>query len=197
MNPSIKPLNITAAALITQFLLIIIMFVGAMILRGTPGLPFWKERRSIDASHFAWIILLLAIVTIGCLIFSVEFIDIWSPLFPGVQFPSIMSQTALSVMFVLDIFCVAYLVVSTGGSQLSVFTPIFFILPALAIFLRQPYSQILIHVGLVVSMFMCTLRSKHFYIDENRSPMLTVAYIFISIACFCLTTFIAYITRPF
>src|ERR1700690_1922380 len=114
MNPSIIPLNITAAALITQFLLIIIMFVGAMILRGIPEMPFWIERRSVEASPFAWIILFLAIVTIGSLIFSVEFIAIWSPLFPGVQFPSISSQTALSIMFFLDILCIAILVASTG-----------------------------------------------------------------------------------
>jgi hypothetical protein len=64
MQEAINPINITGAALITQFSLITIMFIGAIILRS------WEQfvsfyRDGADSSAFAWIILVFALVRLA------------------------------------------------------------------------------------------------------------------------------------
>lgn len=189
----IRPINITAAALITQFFLVIIMFVGAMILkrgesRGSP--------HHADTAPLPWIILFLFIITIGFLGFSEDLIPVWRPLFGSATFPSVPTSVALLVMFTVDSVCLAVVVFLTGGSRTSAFGPMFFILPALAIFLREPLGRVLWYFGLTASLFsLCLLTPESVYRQrEGRTDI--VAYWVLAVLCLVLTTFVGYVTRP-
>jgi hypothetical protein len=189
----INPINITAAALITQLLLIIIMFVGAIIIRNSSNRvhsePIW------NLSGMPWKIITLSLITISCLAFSEEFTNIWKPLFGSSTFFSIKSSNAVLIMFLTDILWVSILVGGTGGSQKSPFSPIFFILPALAIFLRESFTRIIIY-SIMISFFFLIGIVTSLIKDEEPPRRFTGAYAFVSIACFILTTYVAYITRP-
>lgn len=192
MNQSISPINITAAALITQFSIILILFIGAIILNKWEGfVPFYAMKQ--DFSKFAWIILALALITIGCLVFSDEFSTTWTPLFGSLSFHAISWSTAILIMFVMNIICVTIMVSHTGGSRFSPFIPIYFMLPALAIFLREPLSRIILHLIFISIVFTWNF-SQNKDVDSNSSAP-SFAYWFISIACFVLSTFIGYVTR--
>lgn len=195
MKEAVSPINITAAALITQFSIIIIMFVGATILRGGEKyLPFYRDVPR--SSFFGWLILTFALVTIGGLIFSDEFSSFWKPLFGTIAFPTIQWSVALLIMFTLNIICVSILVRGTGGSFVSPFSPIYFILPALAIFLREGMGRIIIYLMLVSIMFTLNLKYRDRLAEEVGGKSRSFAYWLVSILCFILATFIGYVTRP-
>ena len=197
MNQTINPVNITGAALITQISLITIMFLGALILK-------LKSTASYIPHQFAWIILSFMLIGTGCLLFSDEFSTIWKPLFGDADLPVIKWSTALLIMFLTNIICVSILVSNTGGSRDSAFSPIYFILPALAIFLRESMGRIILYSVLVSIVFTWNLfRLSSMFVwstytpqqdEENRN--ISIAYWMVSIACLILATFIGYITRP-
>lgn len=195
MKEFVSPINITAAALITQFSIIIIMFLGATILRGGEKyLPFYRDVPR--SSFFGWLILSFAIVTIGSLIFSDEFSSIWKPLFGTIAFPTVRWSFALLITFTLNIICISFLVRGTGGSLVSPFSPIYFILPALAIFLREGLGRIIFYLILVSIMFSFNLIFRESLREEVGGTSRPLAYWFVSISCFILATFIGYVTRP-
>ncbi len=61
------------------------------------------------------------------------------------------------LMFILNIICVTILVFLTGGGSESVFSPIYFIVPALAIFLREPLGRVITYLIAVSLAFTITL----------------------------------------
>lgn len=191
MDETVRAVNVVAAAAMAQILLIVVLVIGAATLsRG--------ERTSLGGHsvRFSWFILLLFLVTMGALVFSRELTPMWQPLFSGVAFPSLPSAAALFLMFTLDILCVAGLVWMTGGSQHSAFSAIFFILPALAIFLRQSLWLLVVYVTLIGGLFSVTLRTSAYAREyPRRNEMHPLAYWFVAISCQALTTFVGYVTR--
>ncbi len=112
----IGPLNITSAALITQFSIGAIMFLGALILYWGEGyVPYYSNKKS-GFSDLAWILVIFLLFTLGCLVFSDEFAKLYQPLFGAATFPQLKSSGALVMVFSTNILCVAILVKSTGGS---------------------------------------------------------------------------------
>ena len=192
MHEAITPANITGAAFITQLSLVVIMFICA-------GALSWGNKYApgeyFSATFIMINIITLMLITFGCLAFSDEFSPIWKPLFGGVMMPLFKWSTALFIMFTLDIICVFIMVAVTGGSQMSGFSPIYFILPALAIFLRESLGRIILYVILISILFSFNL-IKSRRVDNVGGRMGRPAYWFVSIACFGLATFIGYITRP-
>jgi hypothetical protein len=128
-----------------------------------------------------------------CLLFSDEFSIVWKPLFGGTTLPVIQWSNALFIMFTMNIICVTIIVSRTGGSRYSSFSPIYFILPALAIFLREPIGRIVLYTLFVSILFTWNV-VRYFESDEVGRDSL--AYWFVAIACLILATFIGYITRP-
>jgi hypothetical protein len=59
-------------------------------------------------------------------------------------------------MFTLDVLCVNFMVLGSGGARASPFSPIYFILPALAIFLRESPTRIWFYLILVLVVFSLT-----------------------------------------
>lgn len=192
MSSSISPVNITAAALIIQFSLVLIFTFGAIFIRAEGQHYVFKDPTS---GGFWGIILGFALVTIGLLFFSDEFSNVWKPLFGEIYFGGINWSTALLLIFTLDIVWVSVMVGMTGGSTVSAFSPIYFMLPALAIFLRESLSRIIFYLLLVIILFTWNFLFKGRYYDEDRNfPGL--AHWIVSIASLVLTTFIGYVTRP-
>jgi hypothetical protein len=194
MGSSIAPLNITVAALITQFSIVVIISIGAMILKsGDRYIPIFSKS---PARNFPWTILFFVLPTIGLLVFSDQLSEVWLPLFGDISFSGVPWSIALLVMFIADILLVTYMVYNTGGSDNSPFNAVFFMLPALAIFLRESGTRIVVYLVLVgicfsFNLYKCAIESKSVGFKLRRH-----AYLVVSLLSFVLVTFIGYVTRP-
>ena len=88
MKDSVNPANITGAAFIAQFAIIVIMFIGAAILhKGEEKATFFYGRARFP--QLVWKILAIALLTIGCLLFSDEFSKLWRPLLEDASIPTL------------------------------------------------------------------------------------------------------------
>lgn len=189
---SVGQVNITAAALTAQFSLLVIMAVATAIMR---------FGRSHHQSSSPLLILGLGLVTLGFLLFTQDVRSLWQPLLGETALPSIGSSAALLIMFCLDITCVMILVFFTDGSHGSPFSPLFFILPIIAIFLREPFSRLALYVATVSVFFTVALivnTDDWNYAWQQRSSQVRtrVAFWWVSLASLLLTTLLAYATRP-
>ena len=186
MNDAITPTNITAAALVMQILLVSIIYIGIRILMA--------QNRELSSRslrwHLGWMVT-LTLVTVALLLFSDSLAGVWKPLFGQTYFPLVGSSRALLWVLLIDIGCTAWIVLQTGGSHRSPFTTIYFMLPPIAIFLREHTGRVIVYTFLVAFLFSVGM-------EEQPSEEMNVkaAYWFVSVASFCLTTFIGFITRP-
>lgn len=143
-----------------------------------------------------WIVVGFSLLTTGALLFSEPYSTLWKPLLGDLGVPAIRSSTALLVAFLADIIVVFWLTALTCGAS-SPFVPVYFILPALAIFLRQGFGRVVWYVILISILFSIgfveTLSSPE---SAKSLARRQVAYWFVSVACFVLATFIGYVTRP-
>jgi len=187
----ISSANITAAALTTQVFLLIIMGIGAAFWYPTEDVFHGLYRRT----RLAWIILTFTPLTLLPLIFSVDFAEIWRPLLGNANIPGVRSTLAIFLMFSLDIVCVAFLIGWTGGSRNSPFSAIYFILPALAIFLREPFLRITLYTSIVILFFVAQLIMSGVPNLPTRQGD-KKAFGLVSVFCVLLTTVIGYVTRP-
>lgn len=192
--PQVSPASIAAAALVMQFFLITIVLVGGLFIRQQEKMKFSLYTDAPNFGRYAWFLLVFALTTIGLLIFSDQFSELWRSLSNGVPFAVVRWTTALRFVFGLDVVCVATLVWFTGGSYRSPFTPVYFILPALAFFLREPTQRIAVYTLLVSILFLTGLAAPK---RTNEEEMIaTGPYAFVSIACLILSVLVGYMTRP-
>jgi hypothetical protein len=194
LDSEVKPVNVAAAALIAQFSIGCVLSVAAFVLTDAEqAKPFWEARVS---RSMPWIVGAFSLLTTGVLLFSEPYSNLWKPLLGDLGAPSIQSSTALLIAFLSDILVVFMLTALTGGA-FSPFVPVFFILPALAIFLRQGFARVVWYVILISILFSVGFLETY---SAPEGPMAgarrNFAYWFVSIACFVLATFIGYVTRP-
>src|SRR6266446_2463210 len=110
-----QSLNLTAAFVVTQFFLLVIVFFGIAILRA--GESRWSslsENRRTVTRRDPFLLAGFALVTIGVLIFSEDVLFYSTPVFGGVEFPSISRSNAFLIVFSLDIVGAAALIRLTG-----------------------------------------------------------------------------------
>ena len=181
------PINIATAALVMQFSIILIMALGVAALSIFSGVK--------KVSGVVPIILFLAILSIGFLMFSDPLYSTWAPLFGSNSIGGLKWSLSLLVVFILDISAVALLVWLTGGSMNSVFTPIYFMLPPMGIFLREPGQHILAYLLLTMTLFSSNFWS-YYAPDWRWEEGRKVAFWLVSILCFLLATYTGYVTRP-
>jgi len=150
-----QTLKITLAAIIMQFLFLLILRVAARLLPAT--------------YHLLRPMTLFSVMTLGLLVLSEGILgefQLGSFAIAGIQM-----SLALFVLFVADTAFLTYLLVDTGGSRESPFTSLLLMLPVLAILLNQPvYPQVSSYVGFVVvalSVGMMTARERE---EEVPSP---------------------------
>jgi hypothetical protein len=199
VKDSLNPANITGAAFIAQFAIIVIMFIGAAILHKAEGkATFFYGRRRFP--QLVWYIVVFALLTIGCLLFSDEFSKLWRPLLEDASIPTMPWRLAVVVMFLSDIVLVTILVFYTDGSKDSPLGPLYFLLPTLAILLREPLERLVLYVSLTIISFSIMLylnfAINRFAIKpDNEQTNRPTAYLTVSISCFILATFIGWVTR--
>jgi hypothetical protein len=182
MHPSI---NVTAAALLTQFFLVIIGSLAAAMMRENP------YAAPVQGKPWAAVVL-LAVLTLGPLLLSDDIVGPSRHLLGDLQVRGLPSWIALAAMFVADTLVFAWLVGKTGGTRNSHFTAVLVSLPPLAIFLREPLERLQLYLTLVVCGLLFGVRYERRE-DVTVGPL---GYWFILVACLSLTTFVGYATRP-
>ena len=195
MENPISPINITSAALITQFCIVIVIFLAIWTLRWGEAYLFSFIKR-YDPLELFFYLLFFTLITMGVINFSDGYSDTWKPFFTGVRFTGIPWSLAFSIVFILDALLISILVAKTGGSISSCFVPLYFVIPALAIFLREPLGRIFLYGAFVTVGFSYNLffgKGERAEIElKKRKP----AYWIVAILSMVLTSFIGYITRP-
>ena len=150
--------NVATAALVTQFGLILILFFGLI------NLHLVSNRRSYyDAPGgrpVLWLflpLLVIALVTIGLLIFSDGVASNGRPLFRNLSFSIMPYGWAISIVEALDTFGIGFLILGTGGGKESPFTPILFVIPTITLFLHEGFGSAVFQAGESVLVFTITL----------------------------------------
>lgn len=97
----------------------------------------------------------------------------------------------------MNIGCITILVLTSGGGRLSPFTPLYGVMPVIAIFLREPiYWTVLYVAGCIVafslSMLIGTV-SDHSEHGKRRDP---VAFWFVTVSTIALAALIGIVTSP-
>ena len=193
MSGNVDPLGITAAALVMQLFLSVILAVGTLWF-GQRESRVFGGYEDAGIGRYSWIVLVFALTTVGFLIFSDRFSGLWQGLASGVNFAIVRWTTAIFVVFALNIAFVAIFVGLTGGSYRSPFTAVYFILPALAFFLREPLRRIVLYTVVISLLFLAGLRVDD---EKTRDTFLpTGPYAFVSISCLVLSVLVGYLTRP-
>lgn len=186
---SIQPLNVAAATLLVELLLITLLAITSSLLRGRRWDPVKEHieggllRRSPT--------LFVALASFAVLLISDELYSIWSPIFQGVGINTISAAAAIGTVFILNLFLVGYLIFATGGSRTSPFLSALFTIPALAIFLRLPPSMFITYAVIASLVYLLLLAPNLERVQSNQS-----AAAFMNISCLLLSMFTGYITRP-
>lgn len=197
---SIQPLNVAAATLLIELLLITLLAITSSLFRGSRWQPLGSSRLGLGLPgevHIAGAALrrsptlFVALASFAALLISDELYSIWSPIFQGVGINTISAATAIGTVFILNLLLVGYLVFATGGSRTSPFLSALFTIPALAIFLRLPPSMFIAFAVVACILYLVLLIPDLERVQSNHS-----AAAFMNISCLLLSMFTGYITRP-
>ncbi|MDR3715629.1 MAG: hypothetical protein P4L51_22695 [Puia sp.] len=186
MDPQITPLTITIATLIAQFAIIAIISGSALIIK-----PFYDR-----FNDFALIILVLTLLTFGSLFFSDEFLKSSQSILRNPNISIMSWKTSIFITFILNIIFITIMVFKTGGSKNSIFAPLYFLLPTLALLLREPLSHLIVYAIMICISFTALLSPFRRAVDPESTRQ-KVAYWVVSISSFILTLFIGYKSRSF
>lgn len=193
---SIQPLNIAAATLLIQVILVTLIGITTSIYTTRVLVPDETYRVNGQKYLLGGVLrrsptLFVTLFSIAVLLISDELYLTWSPIFQGVGINTISTTTAINLVFGLDLVLVGYLIYSTGGSRKSPFVAALLTIPALAIFLRLPPSLFIAYAVIAAVIYIIFVAP----IRELGQPTIA-AVTFMNIACLLLTMFTGYITRP-
>lgn len=184
--------TLASGALIAQALVLGILGIAVLILRERSYFTYRDPN-----AHFPVVALVIVFLTLGPLLLSEGLTALWRPLLGTFRPVTVAHHTATLIIFVVDILCIAYLVAHTGGSQNSPFQAMFFLMPTLAIFLREPVASLLTYVALVATSFsflLVWLPALDYTPYSGAKHRL--AYWFVSLASCFVAVFIGYYTSP-
>ncbi|HEY9100425.1 MAG TPA: hypothetical protein VIN38_16285 [Thiobacillus sp.] len=191
------PIHVIAATLLIQLILMIILAIGLFLfVRGERLIDVAQPFRAVSMFSLALLLLGATLASFSFILLSNDFYKVWGALFPGVTFSTIEARTALSIVFVMDLALTAILMMVTGGSKHSPFSAVLFMIPALAIFLRESAGWFIAYALISASVFLVLLNMPARNPDSDSNPFYKKAFAFISLACLALLMFIGYITRP-
>lgn len=190
---SVQPLNVIGVTLLFQILFVAMLGIAKLLSAAGEEQMRPQKNKEIAA------ILITTLVSITALLLTNEFYAILQPMFNGATINSFTTSAALLIVFLLDIFLVGYLIISTGGSSNSPFTTALFTLPAIAIFLRMSPNQFMFLTALTAILYLVFLlpiysMQTQFQRQAFRGGQKATA--FINIACLVLSMVTGYITRP-
>lgn len=197
MSPeqSIQPLNVAAATLLVQVLLLAILGTAGRLYRarlnGIPPATTSNLYELPPGLLRTTPLTFLALSSFTLLLLTDDLYGIWSPLFQGVGITTFKSSTAILLVYLLNLWAIGYLMFQTGGSQSSPFTSALFTIPALAIFLRMPpwaFMTVALFSGLIYLVLLALPFGRP---QPSRAPTA-----FLNIACLALAMLTGYVTRP-
>jgi len=171
------------------------MTIGALILARSQPFPLQSDEGPTSAA-FLWAILGLAVVTVAILMLAEGLSQAWLPLFGFGSDIALPASSAIYFSFLLDILAITYLVIISGGSHSSPFSPLFFIIPTLALFLRLPTGGVIRCLVVVAVAFTFGFLGRIGETERRRVRGTTLAFWIVSLASFVLASIIGYVTRP-
>lgn len=195
----LQPVNVTGAIIVVQLCLLIIIALG--IFTNFERLAKHNKQKSYGAT------IVLAVFSLMAVAMSADFYAIWSPILGDVSLPTIARSNAFAWVFSLDIVITILLVLWSGGTMASPFTAILFLIPALAIFLRETPAKFFAYatfvglyyfltIGLDMRRFSALPRDHELSIRGGLSNSALGAHRVVNIGCLILATLTGYITRP-
>lgn len=178
-----------------QVCLLTIISLGIALERNSESMI--EKRRDVKERGYG-LTVILAIFSIIAVALSADYYPVWSPLLGDIRLPTLDRSNAFMLVFILDIGAAICLIQWTGGARASPFTSILFLIPALAIFLREPPMKFLTYAAIV---------SVYYYFackDQTRSnvPMgwsedrSLQSHRVVNLGCLALAMLTGYITRP-
>jgi hypothetical protein len=192
---NLKPVNVAGATLVVQFCLLTIIVLGIACHRETesprPELNRLKERGYRLAACLALFSILLIALTD-------DFYTVWSPITGDLQLPTLGRGGVFLFIFGMDIVACMILIAWTGGTRSSPYTAVLFLIPALAMFLREPPIKFFIYSTVVGIYYLVTCRPElagrvHMGWEKDGT---VYAHRVVNIGCLILATVTGYITRP-
>lgn len=195
--PVVAPTTLTTAFLITQFFLLLIVYVGILALKyGEKSYSPFSGNPRLATRSLPSFALGFSLITLACITFSQDFVLLSKPAFGGIEFPSLSRGAAFLIVFVLDIVGSGFLMVITGGSKDSPFSAVPFALPALSIFLRESPTRFFFYTALAVAVFMFFPRASDVGKSVLENPKHIFAFQVVTLGCLALSTLVGYATRP-
>lgn len=201
MSQTVQPSTLAGASIVIQIFLLLISYV-ALILLSKSYAGREVTRRSYS-TLVAWILITLVLLLMGEDLYAT-----WEAILGSISLPTVPRNYSYLAVFFIDIIFVTILILRTGGTKNSPFTSILFLLPTLAIFLREPTGRFLSY-AITVGIVYAALLRKRLYVpiaDFDRSEydgpsksdqaIEDWATIWTNISCLVLATLVGYITRP-
>lgn len=198
---TVAPSTLASASVVIQMCLLFIAFVTLWLLSKS-----YSAREAATESYstlVGWLLLALGVILMG-----EDTYPTWGPILGSVVLPIIPRAHAFFAVFALDIVFITVLIFRTGGAKSSPFTSVLFLLPSLAIFLREPVARFIFYSVVVGCVYVVLLRrtaqasqagfDRSDYDAPSRSDELIDdrATIWTNVTCLALATMIGYITRP-
>lgn len=187
---ALKAINVVGATIVIQVCLLIIMAVGVLLCSHTG-----RWQRPPYAS-----LLFLALISMLAISFSDDFYAVWSPMLGDAELFSIGRGDSFLLVFMLDMIIASWLIFRTGGSDKSPFTGILFLIPSLAIFLRETPQRFFLYAIAATLMYvsLSTVRKRSLnpafaFQGGSESPLPSW---WVNISSLGLSMYIGYITRP-
>jgi len=186
-------LTLAAGALVAQTCFLLILVVGLLLLETPHSQRLGQFPLRIPSGHT--VLLSVAVLSLAVLALSDSIRASWGPLTGDLTPASVPDSTAMTFLFLADIVGVSLLVAGTGGSQSSPFQATFFLVPTLALFLREPLGRTVLYAAFAGLCFSLFMPSKYGSRDD-RTPANRLSYWFVSVASLALTVYIGLATRP-
>lgn len=199
--PTMAPSTLASASIVIQTCLLFIAFVTLWLLSKS-----YSARELATESYstlVGWLLLALVVILMG-----EDFYSAWGPILGSVVLPTIPRDYAFFAVFALDIVFIAILIFRTGGTKRSPFTSVLFLLPSLAIFLREPVARFLTYSLVVGCVYVVLLRraaqasqadfdrSKYDAPAKSDEIIDDRATVWTNVTALALATLIGYITQP-
>jgi len=189
--------TLTVAFLVTQFILLFIVFAGVLILKtGEKRVHFLVGKQDSYLVNLLLPILAFTLMSLAVIAFSNDLVNLSQPAFGEVPLPFLTRDIAFLSVFILDIAGTGLLITLTVGVKESPFTSVLLALPALSIFLRESPERFFTYTGLAIVLFILAskINANKERIIQNSSHLF--AYQVVTLGCLALTSLIGYATRP-
>ena len=135
------------------------------------------------------------LVTGGLLFVSTGLLHLWGPSL-GIASAGLPNDRSTVSVFILDIVFASFLAKRTGGSLSSPFQPFIFLVPTVAIFLRQPTSSVIAYALASAAAFVFLARAGDDSLDSTDEPQRRRASIAFGLMAFTLAVGLGLIALP-